>query len=329
MNKDILLVIILAVALGAAALYLKDGFTAASFNGGPYLSPNFKVVEPKPREVKKSGGFFNNRSSRNSVSLGEKMRQGENTIITKAKERSRLEQEKKKQEDEAKRKLALKNSEFKDKVFITAARAKETDPSKEYITIFVSNKLGNDSIEISGWRVQNSKGEDFTIGKGVYMAYSSKVSVEENIYLKRGEKAHIITGRSPIGISFLTNKCTGYFGQFQDFSPALKKDCVSPGKEEGFKNADLTDNCVNYIERLPACEVPLKQKPFNLDNSCLAYIDENINYNGCVLAHKQDNDFYKGVWMVYLNRNKDIYKQTNDTVNLYDASGKLVSSAAY
>lgn len=315
MNRDILIVIILAIVLGIAAIYLRGGLRTASFgNGGPYFSPKFEVSEPKERTKR--------------VNLRERITAKSRGII----ERSRERVEKRNNKNDKKEiisKPASEESKYKNKVVIDLARSKESDPLKEYITIFISSRADFDSVNISGWGVKNSKGEKFKIGEGSRLPYSSSVNTKENVFLKKKEKANIITGRSPIGTSFLTNICAGYFEQFQDFSPSLKQNCPHPKNESNINSSGLNDVCLDYIEKLPVCRIPLSQKPFNLNNECLNFMEENINYNTCVKEHRFDNNFYTGTWMIYLNRDKEIFKQKREIISLYDESGKLVNSASY
>lgn len=311
MGRDILLVVILAVVLGIAALYLRGGFEMTSFGkNGPYFSPRFEVSEPREREE--------------NLSLRERIINKTNKIMDKARKRTE-ERTDKNNKNEIISKPAADESAYKNKIIISAARAKESEPLKEYITIFVSSRADLEGVNISGWEIKNSKGEKFKIGGGSRLPYSSKVNIKENIFLKKKETANIITGRSSIGASFLTNVCVGYFEQFQDFFPSLRQNCPRPENEAG----GLDDVCLDYIEKLPACKVPVSQKPLNLNNECLNFIEENINYNACVKEYKADGNFYTGIWMVYLNRDKEIFKQKREIISLYDESGKFINSVSY
>ena len=81
-------------------------------------------------------------------------------------------------------------------------------------------------MKITGWKLKGKTGLDIAIGQGASYIYSNVASQpQENIYLKPGEKAIIITGKSPLGTSFKLNKCAGYFEQFHEFAPELNIDC--------------------------------------------------------------------------------------------------------
>src|SRR3989344_76128 len=104
-------------------------------------------------------------------------------------------------------------------------RAKETNPDEEYLEI-KADKKNKSPMKITGWKLKGKTGFDILIGKGASYIYASIASQpQEDIYLKPGEKAFIITGKSPLGTSFKLNKCTGYFKQFHKFTPELSTKC--------------------------------------------------------------------------------------------------------
>lgn len=203
---------------------------------------------------------------------------------------------------------------------------REEDPQKEYLEIRASSQ-NKEAIVISNWTIKGKTGLDVKIGKGSYLPYSGQVNPQEAIKLEPGEKAVIITGRSPIGTSFRLNKCTGYFQQFQEFIPRLPKECPYP-KEEYIPEY-LNEDCVEHIERLPKCEFPVNALPPNLLSTCHNYIIENVNYKTCVQNHRSDTNFYKKEWRVYLNRDTEIWGNKHDTIALYDENGATIDWVAY
>lgn len=208
----------------------------------------------------------------------------------------------------------------------TGYNTKEEDPQKEYLEIRASSQ-NKEAIIISNWTIKGKSNLDITIGKGSYLPYSGRINPQEVIKLEPGEKAVIITGRSPIGTSFRLNECTGYFQQFQDFIPRLPKECPYPREE--YIPEYLNEDCVEYIERLPKCEFPINALPPNLLSTCHNYIIENINYKTCVQNHKSDANFYKKEWRVYLNRDEEIWKNKHDTITLYDENGATIDWDTY
>lgn len=338
MGKDIAIVIIVLVGLFIVAIYFGSGefsFSGALGNGSdPYLSPRFKVSEPRELFLSSFGRRFSGQRTSDETRQGETRESsgGFDRILRTAFERSLL---RGKSVRDTGRSETISEappkgvSLYQGRVFITAGRSKEIDPAREFITVSFASRSEGEDTNLTGWKIKTSRGEEFKIGEGARLPYSSAINPQSDIILKRGERANIITGRSPIGTSFATNICAGYFNQFQQFHPSLRTSCPHPSDEPKIASAGLNDTCLNYIERLSACQIPLSQKPFNLNSECLNYIEENVNYNGCVDAHKSDADFYTGTWFVYLNRDREIYKSSREIISLYDKSGLLIQSISY
>ena len=212
-------------------------------------------------------------------------------------------------------------------VFITnTTGAKEQNINNEYIEIVASRTNKND-VNISGWKLRNSVGKEIEIGSADKLAYVGILNDEENILLSPGDRALITTGSSPIGVSFQVNKCGGYLEQFQNFNPALTQNCPYPADDAENKLAD--QSCVSYISTLPRCKTYTGQIPSGFSAECSDYIRNEINHNSCIDIHKQDSDFYSSEWRIFLGTNNELWNNTSDLIRLYDASGRLVDSAAY
>jgi len=217
-------------------------------------------------------------------------------------------------------------SSYKYKAILYAGYgARQSDPQKEYVEIRASSQ--NDKpLRITGWTLVGKNGLDIKIGQGAYLAYSAQVNPQEDIFLKPGERAIVVAGESPIGTNFRLNKCTGYFEQFQDFEPSLPKDCPEPEDENLPSN--LNDQCLDYLERLPRCEMLISIPP-GLSIACQNYINDKINYKTCVEVHKDDADFYKSEWRVYLGRKEQLWKKERETIILEDENGRIIDWKSY
>jgi len=217
-------------------------------------------------------------------------------------------------------------SAYKSKVSLRAGySARETDPKKEYVEIVASSNNDN-PIRITGWSLVGKGGLDIKIGQGAYLPYSAQVNPQEEIFLKKGEKAVIVTGESPIGTNFRLNKCTSYFAQFQTFYPYLSKNCPDPADENLPSN--LNDQCLDYLERMPRCEMIISIPP-GLSASCQTYINDKINYKTCVEVHKNDSDFYQPEWRIYLGRKEELWKKERETIILQDQNKAIIDWVSY
>jgi len=229
--------------------------------------------------------------------------------------------------------VSAETSLFDNKVsFYGKGTARLSDPAKEYVEIRAA-KTNAAPVGISGWTIKSATtGKSAVIGNGVYTPAGGFVNPEQPIYLAPGSKAYITTGRSPKGYSFRLNLCTGYFEQFQNFSPSVPKECPLP-KNEPYSTGPngLTDACVEYIEGLRRCETHTTPLPISFSNDpiCQEYVADTINYDWCVSAHKNEADFYETEWRVFLGRDTELWKESRETILLLDESGKAVDSVSY
>ena len=196
----------------------------------------------------------------------------------------------------------------------------------EYVVL----RAGGAAVNISGWRLKSSiTGKSATIGKGSELAYSAQVNPENPIVLRPGDRAIVSTIRSPIGVSFRTNLCTGYFGQFQNFTPSLQNTCPLPYDElERAGNINLSDACVDYVRSIPSCTMVLDAPP-ELSSSCQAFIESVFTYNSCVMRYKGGANFPGTEWRIFLGQNENLWKGRRETIELIDQNGKVVDTYSY
>jgi len=218
---------------------------------------------------------------------------------------------------------------FRDKVSISGiSGALLNDPNMEYIEIKaeLSNK---NPLYISGWSIKNSNGNKLTIGNGDKLPIVGEINTESALFLNPGEKVVITTGRSPIGVSFKVNTCSGYLEQFQDFTPPLKQMCPQPEHIAASLSGNIESECSNFISAIPRCSIYTGETPSGLSQTCSSMIYNKINYNGCVGAYKNKSDFYSPEWRVFLGANSEFWSNNGDLIRLYDNSGNLVNSRSY
>jgi len=211
-------------------------------------------------------------------------------------------------------------------------RARETNPDEEYLEI-KADKKNKSSLKITGWKLKGKTGLDVVIGKGAFYIYASAASQpQEDIYLKPGEKAVIVTGKSSLGTSFKMNKCVGYFEQFHEFTPELDTECPLLRDDEPPANLINNDQCLDYIDRVSSCQtvvsIPYKYS-IKLSSSCHDYITQNANYKTCLEKHKDDSDFYLPEWRIYLDRSEELWKKKRETITLYDGKNNIIDSQSY
>ena len=206
-----------------------------------------------------------------------------------------------------------------------------TNADDEYVSIQLeSNAPG--PVTISGWMIKSdATHKSVTIPNGAELPRRG-VNQTGPITLLPGDRATIATGDSPVGVSFRENRCVGYFGSRQSFNPPLMSNCPAPIDEferyyDGNQLAD--DSCYQYVLSLPHCTTPTQRGRPRLTGRCEEFVDERLDYDGCVAAHGLEDGFRSQEWRIYLERNTDLWKTSREAVRLLDGSGKTVDLYTY
>lgn len=196
----------------------------------------------------------------------------------------------------------------------------------EYIELRVSNS-NKKPVGISGWRLENKDGDKYFIPSGSKLAYSARANTEAPITLEPNAKAYITTGKSPINASFLLNSCMGFFNEQYQFKPSIYTSCPAPEKEPGATNQK--DACYSYLKTLGSCKTPSANPPLNIDSDCRQFLDQRINYAGCVEAHRNDSNFYGNEWRIYLGQKEEAWSNVRENIKLFDQNSNLVAEISY
>ncbi len=206
-----------------------------------------------------------------------------------------------------------------------------TDAKNEYLTITVSTRATT-GISISGWHIYSERiNHALRIPEGVNLPHSAEVNQTAPIVLAPGQSAIISVGTSPVGMSFRQNMCTGYFDQFQNFTPYIPHVCPLPSSDFArfyLGNTHSYDVCKAFIQKVPQCTVPL-DVPNNIGTDCWTLINNDFNYNGCVTTHLGDQGFFGNTWRVYLGEQDAFFTQDHDTIKLLDTAGHTVDAFSY
>lgn len=222
-------------------------------------------------------------------------------------------------------------SPYASQIEILAGDAESGTPETEYIIIRTPRNLEK-PITITGWILESkTKSIRVTIGSAASIPISGQINNDYPITLGPSSTVYITTGRSPSGGSFRTNMCTGYFEQFQDYTPRLKTECPDP-EDEALKNPQKTAGsieCVDFIDNLRACELYTDTVPNSAGSLCQNFVQNDLTYNGCVAAHRNDPDFYRNDWRVFLNRQQELWVNSHDQIRLLDENGQLIASISY
>src|SRR3989344_1683524 len=199
-------------------------------------------------------------------------------------------------------------------ITISTQTAGDTNPQKEYIII---KNNGETNINLGGAKIKNKSNIE------------AKIQNNENgnpIILKPKEQATILTGKNTMGTNFKVNKCSGYFNQFHTFTPALSARCQNLSNLPEVDSLD--DMCLEYLPKIRSCQMPTSL-PTDISANCQVFIQQHASYQGCVLDHKNDSDFDKGEWRIFLNRTSEFWAKRNETIKLVGSDGKIIAEASY
>ena len=233
-------------------------------------------------------------------------------------------------EEEKVDKLHSPASPYTGLITLKVGKAKENDPDKEYVQLSATGE-----VEISGWRlvsyVTDSKA---TIPEGSALLENRGDRDDTPIIMHAGETAYVMTGETPLKVSFKENLCTGYLKEYEDFYPSLKKQCPMPSDEMllfgNIRNDD--DECFEFVADIKQCEIPTDSELRDADitSRCRIFIEDTLDYEGCVDEHQDDADFDSiGVWRIYLDRSGELWLSTREIIRLLDDEGKVVDVLEY
>lgn len=335
MGKDALIIIGLIVALGAVAFGInkigrppaqnaaESGTVAPTYSQTPGHPLPIPITETSGGttggQIQTSGGGTSQPTQRE---VEQQLRQAQAELAL-------LEQKKAEAEKYG------EQSPYKGMVLMTksSSAARSTDPTREYIKL-TAPKTNKTTVRITGWKLSSAiLGRTVTIPGAAYLYFAGGANTEQPVELAPGDVAYIITGRSPIGYSFLINECTGYLTQFQTFTPYISTRCPDPENEilsyEGDQSIFINNACMDFVERMPRCRVETKPLPITLSYACQDAIITEINYPNCVKMHKDDPDFRQPDWRIYLKYDTELWRDKRELIKLTDENGKTVDYFEY
>lgn len=228
-----------------------------------------------------------------------------------------------------------KLSPYKDMVTFKVGNAKVTEADKEYLTI-TANSSNAGAVTISDWSVTSEvTNKEGTIPEGIRLLNRRTSRSTSPITLNPGETAYINTGNNPLYESFRENLCTGYLADFAPYNPGLTKSCPLPSDEllvYGDLIRENDDDCFEFIGDIKRCETidDDELQLADLDNECEDFVEDILYYEGCVLKHQNDANFFTGgAWRIYFDKGGELWLSSNETIVLKDQNDKEVARITY
>lgn len=214
-------------------------------------------------------------------------------------------------------------SSYKGKIVIGSANSNVDDPRHE--TIYLENRSDKENISITGFRIENSKGNSFIIPRAYALpGFGTTLAATDLVVLRPGGRAIISTGKQERNMDFQTNMCTGYFAETSEFIPSINSSCPTIDTK-GL--TQLSDACIQLIESTPSCQSP--DYTATTENDCSEFMANHLNYAGCVRDNKNKEGFYSGEWYIWMQRDTNFLRQIRETLILRDYQGKEVDTYSY
>jgi hypothetical protein len=245
------------------------------------------------------------------------------------------------QKDLTKLEALIKTSPYVGMINIKSVkRSSKNDPNDEYI-ILEASKDAPDGMFLDDFKIRSLvTGQVVGIPDAVYLPFTNDLNYKQPVRVAPKARYYIISGKSPLGYSFRTNKCIGYLSQFQKFRPSLKQNCPK-AIDEKLPEApnQLNDNCLDYLNSMSSCKIHVykssdpvviaRDKFSKLSIECQRFIEEKTGYSNCIKLHRNDSDFYTEDWRIYLNRGTTNWKKKREIIQLLDQNDKVVSQYSY
>jgi hypothetical protein len=211
-------------------------------------------------------------------------------------------------------------------------RESGTAPEQEYIQI-AANYGNTAPISISGWSVQSAvTGIRMNLPAAASPLVAGTLNSVSAVSLEPGTSATIVSGPSPVGVSFRENRCTGFLAELQTFAPDLDRNCPNPLDELPLLAENIQiygESCFDYLRSMRPCHFPGNDSSSEITASCRDFAINRLSYNGCIYAHRTDSGFTLPSWRLYLGSGVKLWRPSHDILRLLDEQGRTVDVLTY
>lgn len=225
-------------------------------------------------------------------------------------------------------------SKYADDVRLSRSSATSENPDREYLTLTLDRDA--EPTNISSWYL-----ESYVTEKRVAIPDGTKIyrdggviNQTRPIVLEPGERAFLVTGDSPVGVSIQENICTGYLREDEKFYPGLSYNCPRPIElMERYADINLDDDsCYDFVNRVGRCRM-IEEDDDRLDElsgKCKRFVKEYLNYNSCVDAFSWRTDFHNDDdWYVYFERDEERWRKKREIIRLMDETDAVIAVLEY
>ena len=221
-------------------------------------------------------------------------------------------------------------SPYRGMITLSQANATESGTAHEYVEL--DAREGISPISLTGWSLQSMVSAVRVPIPGAAAPFiSGVVNQLSPVVLSPGQVALVVTGPSPVGVSFRENRCTGFLEQVQSFDPALSNACPASSELAPLTPENLHQygsDCMDYARSLPQCSFPTNP-PSWLTPGCRAFVLNTFTYSTCVDRERSLPSFELDTWRIYLASASELWDNQHDIIRLLDAQGRTVDVVSY
>ncbi len=223
-------------------------------------------------------------------------------------------------------------SPFRGMVTFGTNAAQEINPTEEYISL--QTAYANTSpISLAGWSLQSAvSGIRIALPPAAPMFIAGVLNSVTGVSLAPGDSEIVVSGPSPVGVSFRENICSGYLGELQHFTPDMDRACPLAGDSISLTPENIQtygDSCFDYLKTIPQCHFPGRDAPPTVSPECKSLALNTFSYNGCVYAHRNEQEFTKNSVRIYLASGVELWRNGHDIIRLLDDQSRTVDVLTY
>lgn len=206
-----------------------------------------------------------------------------------------------------------------------------TSPSRDEYLYLEADSANAGPVSLERWSLQSMHSKTrVALPPAAAHFTQGIVNPVRPISLEPGDSVIVVTGPSPVGVSFRENECSGYLAQHQEFTPAIQTRCPYAADIIGDtpqSRSALGEECFSLMQSLLPCEIPATI-PTDVSPACRSSLAERLSYNACVQLQQNEFGFYVNRWRVFLNAAQPLW-QERDIIRLLDAEGRVVDVLSY
>lgn len=214
----------------------------------------------------------------------------------------------------------------------------ETTQVEEEYVILQANEENIEPIDITGWSLQSMvSGVRVYIPDGVEDLIVNDINPTYEVEMAPGSTAVVSTAPSPLGVSFKTNMCTGYLGQFQNYEPTLTNRCPLPRTVLPPTITNIQTyggKCMDLVSQLRPCEYLtdriLRESDVVVSNACIEYLRTALTYTSCRARNKDTKEYLQDAqWRIFLSEQNALWKEQYEVIRLLDKADRTVDVYSY